>query len=130
MQEEETIVRMAFDAFQRKDRTLIESLLADDFHFTSPYDDHIHRDDFFDHCWPGSEKMKAINILSIGVTGDEVLAHYEVEMNDGSHFKNVDTFIIQDGMIISQEAYFGDPPRGMSRSDFAFLSSGGAASSF
>lgn len=122
MSEEESMIRMAFDAYIRKDRTLIESLLADDFHFTSPYDDHIDRDEYFEHCWPGSEKMKSINVISVAVSDEEVLAHYEVEMKDGSHFKNVDSFVIRDGMIVSQEAYFGDPPRGMSRSDFANLS--------
>lgn len=124
MSEEETMVRMAFDAFNRKDRTLMESLLSDDFHFTSPYDDHIDRNEFFERCWPGSEKIENINILSVAVSGEEALAHYEVEMKDGSHFKNVDTFIIRDGMIVSQDTYFGDPPRGMSRRDFAFFSSG------
>jgi len=124
MSEEETIIRMAFDAYIRKDRTLMESLLSDDFHFTSPYDDHIDRNQYFEHCWPGSVKIQAINVMSVAVSDEEVLAHYEVEMKDGSHFKNVDTFKIEDGMIISQEAYFGDPPQGMSRSDFAFFSSG------
>lgn len=124
MSEEESMIRMAFDAYIRKDRTLIESLLSDDFHFTSPYDDHIDRNQYFEHCWPGSEKMEAIEVISVAVAGEEVLAHYEVQMKDGSHFKNVDTFIVRDGMIVSQEAYFGDPPRGMSRSDFAFFSSG------
>jgi ketosteroid isomerase-like protein len=123
MKEEESIVRMAYDAFIRKDRTLMESLISDDFHFTSPYDDHIDREAFFETCWPGSEKIKDINVLSVGLSGEEVLVHYEVEMKDGSHFKNVDTFIIKDGMIVSQEAYFGDPPHGMSRGDFAFFSS-------
>lgn len=124
MSEEESMIRMAYDAYIRKDRTLIESLLSDDFQFTSPYDDHIDRDEYFERCWPGSEKMESINILSVAVSGEEVLAHYEVEMKDGTHFKNVDTFIVRDGMIVSQEAYFGDPPRGMSRSDFGFFSSG------
>lgn len=124
MSEEESMIRMAFDAYIRKDRTLIESLLSDDFHFTSPYDDHIDRDEYFEKCWPGSEKMESINVISVAVAGEEVLAHYEVEMKDGSHFKNVDTFVVRNGMIVAQEAYFGDPPRGMSRSDFAFFSSG------
>lgn len=126
MQEEESIVRMAYDAFLRKDRTLMESLISDDFEFTSPFDDHIHRDEFFERCWPDSEKIQDIHIMSVAVSEEEVLVHYEVNMKDGTHFKNVDTFVIKDDMIMSQEVYFGDPPKGMSRDDFAHL---GAASS-
>lgn len=120
--EEESLVRMAFDAYVRKDRTMIESLLADDFHFTSPYDDHIDRDEYFERCWPGSETIDRIDVFAVGVDGEEVLAHYDVYMKDGTHFRNVDTFTIRDGMIIGQEAYFGDPPRGMSRDQFAHFS--------
>jgi ketosteroid isomerase-like protein len=32
------IVRAVYDAYVRKDRKAIESLIADDFHFTSPLD--------------------------------------------------------------------------------------------
>ena len=122
MSEDETMIRMAFDAYIRKDRTLIESLLSDDFHFMSPYDDHIDREEYFKHCWPDSEKIQSINVISVGLSDEEVLSHYEVEMKDGSYFKKVDSFIIRDGMIVNQEAYFGDPPPGMSRSDFALFS--------
>lgn len=122
MREEESIVRMSYDAFVRKDRTLIESLLSDDFHFTSPYDDHIDREEFFERCWPGSELIESIDILSVGVSEDEVLCHYEVNMKDGSFFKNVNSFVIKDDMIVEQEVFFGDPPRGMSREAFSHFS--------
>lgn len=120
--EEESLVRMAFDAYVRKDRTMIESLLSDNFHFTSPYDDHIDRDEYFERCWPGSKDVDHIDVLAVGLSDEEALAHYEVFMKDGSHFKNVDTFTIRDGMIIEQETYFGDPPKGMDRDEFSHLS--------
>jgi hypothetical protein len=119
MSEEESIVRMSFDAFVRKDRTLMESLLSDDFHFTSPYDDHIDKEEFFERCWPGADQIESIEILSIGVTDSEVLCHYEVRMKDGTRANNMNSFIIRDDMIVEQESFFGDPPPGMSRDSFS-----------
>jgi ketosteroid isomerase-like protein len=42
------LVRRCFAAYQHKDRAAIEAILADDFHFTSPRDDHIDRREYFD----------------------------------------------------------------------------------
>ena len=42
------LVRRVFHAYQTADRSEIEPLLADDFTFTSPYDDHLDRAAYFD----------------------------------------------------------------------------------
>src|SRR5262245_60274246 len=49
------IVRACFTAYERKDRALIELLLAPDFTFSSPLDDCISRERYFERCWPNSE---------------------------------------------------------------------------
>jgi ketosteroid isomerase-like protein len=44
------MVRNVFEAYRTKDRGLIEGLLAENFTFTSPYDDAIDRDEYFRRC--------------------------------------------------------------------------------
>jgi hypothetical protein len=41
-----SVVRKAYQAYVDKDRALIESLVADDFHFTSPVDNRMGAKDF------------------------------------------------------------------------------------
>jgi hypothetical protein len=45
-------IRTYLGVYQRKDRSAIEQVLADDFTFTSPVDDHIDRALYFVKCWP------------------------------------------------------------------------------
>ena len=52
------VVRECFEGYLTHDRDAAEALIADDFVFTSPQDDHIDRAAFFEHCFPpqdGSE---------------------------------------------------------------------------
>lgn len=44
------MVHNVFEAYRTKDRGLIEGLLAENFTFTSPYDDAIDRDEYFRRC--------------------------------------------------------------------------------
>ncbi len=46
------LIRKYFSANENKDRKAVESLLTDDFVFTSPYDYHIDREAYFKRCWP------------------------------------------------------------------------------
>ena len=48
------LVRKCFAAYDSADRDAMESLLAHQFTFTSPFDDHIDRDTYFERCWPGA----------------------------------------------------------------------------
>ena len=45
------VVRAAFAAYIAQDRQAAERLIADDFMFTSPQDDHIDREAFFERCF-------------------------------------------------------------------------------
>lgn len=119
--DEHRIVRTYFQAYETKDRALLESVLADNFSFKSPIDDPMNRLGYFERCWPGSEDIKKVHVLSIGVTNKEILVHYQLEMYDGRQINNVDTFLIANGKIFAQEAFYGDPPKQMSRKEFAEL---------
>ncbi|WP_348642701.1 hypothetical protein [Mesorhizobium sp. B2-4-15] len=46
------LIRFYFAACQANERDVAETVLADDFTFTSPYDDAIDRATYFARCWP------------------------------------------------------------------------------
>ena len=46
------LIRKYFSAYENKDRKTVESLLSNDFVFTSPYDHRINRETYFKRCWP------------------------------------------------------------------------------
>jgi Domain of unknown function (DUF4440) len=50
------LIRKYFSAYENKDRKAVESLLSNDFVFTSPYDYRIDRETYFKRCWPYSEQ--------------------------------------------------------------------------
>jgi ketosteroid isomerase-like protein len=74
------LVRKCFSAWETKDREALEELLAEDFTFTSPNDDHISKDEYWKKCWPGSEKIRAIRIDKLFEQGDEAFVRYECEL--------------------------------------------------
>jgi ketosteroid isomerase-like protein len=57
-QSKSDIIRSLFAAYQAKDRKL-EGLFAEDFIFTSPYDDAIDTATYFERCWPNSVRIRA-----------------------------------------------------------------------
>ena len=101
------IVRACFMAYVDKDRAMIESLIGEDFHFTSPFDNRIDRKTYFERCWPNSKTMAAVDFKRIVVDGDTVFVTYETRMNDGKRFRNTEVFSVQSGKVIGVEVYFG-----------------------
>lgn len=53
------IIRRCFAAYQSKDRKALADLFAEDFTFTSPYDDAIDKATYFERCWPASHRQVA-----------------------------------------------------------------------
>jgi ketosteroid isomerase-like protein len=101
------IVRACFKAYTDKDRALIESLIDDDFHFTSPLDNRIDRKTYFERCWPNSKTMAAVVFTRIIVDGDIVFVTYETRMNDGKWFRNTEIFSVKESKVTDVEVYFG-----------------------
>jgi hypothetical protein len=54
-----SIVRRAYQAYVDTDRAAIEALIGDDFHFTSPRDNRINREVYFDKCWKTATQSPA-----------------------------------------------------------------------
>ena len=101
------IARAAYDAYVKKDRLAIETLLADDFHFTSPLDNRLDRDTYFRRCWPNSEVIDGFEFMNLVTDADRVFVTYEGRNTNGHRFRNTEILTIRDRHIVDVEVYFG-----------------------
>ncbi|GAA5121175.1 nuclear transport factor 2 family protein [Luteolibacter yonseiensis] len=101
------LVRQCFNAYENKDRAAIESVLAPDFTFSSPVDDNIGREAYFERCWPNSEHIGKFELEPVLVEGDKAVVRYVGTAVDGSRFRNVEVFTIAGGKVRHVEVFFG-----------------------
>ena len=101
------IARASYEAYVEKDRAKIESLIAQDFHFTSPLDNRIDRRTYFERCWPNSEALSGFEFIHLVPAGDRVFVTYEARGNNGHRFRNTEILLVRDGEIHEVEVYFG-----------------------
>ena len=119
------LARRYYEAYETGDRSLIEDNLADGFTFTSPFDDHIGRDEYFTRCWPNHVSHRKFHFEAMMQEGDVVLVVYRLEMHfpNAVHpdaiFRNVERMIFEKSGLKSVEVFFGDPPGGLTRRQFA-----------
>lgn len=85
----------------------MESLIAQDFHFTSPLDNKIYRRTYFERCWPNSEQIRSFKFIETLPTAGKVFVTYEALAIDGSRFRNTEVLTGRDGSIVEAEVYFG-----------------------
>jgi ketosteroid isomerase-like protein len=102
-----SVARAAFDAYATKDRSLLESVIAEDFHFTSPLDNRINRETYFERCWPNSEWLEGFDFVDAISDGDRVFVTYEARKQDGGRFRNTEVHTVKGGKIVDVEVYFG-----------------------
>src|SRR5258708_5456704 len=101
------IARACYTAYVTKDRSAIEPLIADDFHFTSPLDNRINRATYFERCWPNSERTEGFHFIQLLADGDRVFVTYEAQVKGGRGFRNTEILTFRDAQIIEAEVYFG-----------------------
>ncbi len=117
-----------YRAFERHDRAFMEEHLRADFTFTSPFDDHINRDAWFKRCWPREPLHQKFDFVTVMQDGASVFVAYECTMHfpntthPDAHFRNAELMTFQDGKLKSVEVFFGDPPAGLTRHQFAVQS--------
>jgi ketosteroid isomerase-like protein len=108
MNDKASIIRAMFAAYRNKTRKVVEDVLADDFTFTSPYDDAIDKATYFDRCWPNSLERIATNETErIFVQGAEAFVTYRVVTKQGDEFRNTEFFVFDGDRIKSINVYFG-----------------------
>ena len=101
------LIRGYFAAFRSGDREVIETVLSDDFTFTSPYDDAIDPAAYFERCWPGHTMFRDIAIEKISENGSDAFVLYRAETNDGKTFRNIELHRFRDNRLTSVEVFFG-----------------------
>ena len=101
------IVRACYDAYVTKDRAAIEKLIAQDFRFTSPLDNHIDRTTYFARCWPNSRNIAEFEFMHLFQVGNRVFANYIARNNDGHRFQNTEILQVADDQVTAVEVYFG-----------------------
>lgn len=117
--------RRYFESYETGDRSFMEEILANGFTFTSPFDDHIGRDAYFARCWPNHASHRKFHFEAIMEDGDVVLVVYRLEMHfpNAAHldasFRNAERMTFEKGKLKSVDVFFGDPPGGLTRRQFA-----------
>ena len=102
------VVRASFDAYRSQDHAAAERLLADDFVFTSPQDDHIGKAAFLDRCFPTADRMSSQEILRLVDTDDGgVFIMYEYALKDGERYRNTEFSTVRDGRLAETQVFFG-----------------------
>lgn len=101
------IVKRCFQAYADKDRAAIEAVIADDFHFTSPLDNRIDRETYFERCWPNSETAAGFEYKKLVQDGDRVFVTYEGKSTSGKRFRNTEILTVRSDRIVDVEVYFG-----------------------
>jgi ketosteroid isomerase-like protein len=89
------------------DRQTLDIILADDFTFTSPNDDHLTKLQYWEICWANQNQIENIEIEVILTNNREGFIRYVGQQKDGSNFRNTEYYQFENGKIRSVEVYFG-----------------------
>ncbi|MEO6838546.1 MAG: nuclear transport factor 2 family protein [Ginsengibacter sp.] len=102
------MVKNIFNAYEKKDKPACETILTDDFTFTSPNnDDHISKDIYFERCWSFSAQNPAYEFEEIVVSGNDVFVLYNCKIRTGKEFRNTELFKFERDKIKAIEVSFG-----------------------
>ncbi len=102
------IVRASLDAYRSQDRGVAAGLLADDFVFTSPQDDHIDKTAYMERCFPTAHRFRSSNVLYLVSAGDGgVFLLYEYELEHGERYRNAEFISVGNGQIVETQVFFG-----------------------
>jgi ketosteroid isomerase-like protein len=105
----EELVRKWYAAWEKKDWGPLDSLLADNFTFTSAAgDDHISKSVFKAQCWETQiDFIGHFELERIATGGEDAFVKYLCHNKDGKSFRNVEYLRIKNGQLQSIECYFG-----------------------
>jgi ketosteroid isomerase-like protein len=103
----EDIAKASYIAFAARDRAAHEKLTADNFRFTSPLDNRIDRQAFYDRCWPNGDHIDSFEFVVTAVKDNRVFVTYEGRTDTGKRFRNTEILTVEHGQITSAEVYFG-----------------------
>jgi hypothetical protein len=91
-----------------KDWHPFDILLADDFTFTSPLDDHISKNAFKAKCWDTQIAfVERFDLKHVIGTGNEAFVMYVGHTTNGKMFRNVEYLRLKGEQLQAIECYFG-----------------------
>jgi ketosteroid isomerase-like protein len=105
----EKIIRKWYGAWENKDLGTFNSLLADNFTFSSAAgDDHISKSTFKTQCWDTQINfIEHFDLERITTGAQDAFVKYLCHTKNGKSFRNVEYLRIKDGKLESIECYFG-----------------------
>ena len=102
------VVRMMFEAYLAQDADTASRLLAENFTFTSPQDDHIDKAAFMERCFPTADRVVSQEIVELVAAGDDgVFIMYEYELSTGERHRNTEFIVVRDGQLVQTQVFFG-----------------------
>jgi ketosteroid isomerase-like protein len=102
-----SVAKKYYRAYVDKDRSVIERLIADDFHFTSPLDNRIDRNTYFERCWLNSANTAGFKFVHLVQHGERVFVTYEGRNTSGKSVRNTEILTVRHGKLVDAEVYFG-----------------------
>jgi ketosteroid isomerase-like protein len=105
----EEIIRKWYAAWEEKDLGTFNTLLADNFTFSSAAgDDHISKSTFKARCWDTQvDFIKHFDLERITTGAEDAFVRYLCHTKNGKSFRNVEYLRIKNGELESIECYFG-----------------------
>jgi ketosteroid isomerase-like protein len=105
----EEIIRKWYAAWETKDLGTFNSLLADNFTFSSAAgDDHISKSTFKTQCWDTQVNFIGhFDLERITAGAEDAFVKYLCHTKNGKSFRNVEYLRIKNGQLESIECYFG-----------------------
>jgi hypothetical protein len=101
-------VRKYYAAWETKVWHPVDILLADDFTFSSPLDDHISKSDFKAGCWDTQiAYIDRFDLKQVIGTDYEAFVMYVCHTTNGKTFRNVEYFQLREDKVKAVECYFG-----------------------
>jgi hypothetical protein len=106
----EELIRKWSAGWEKKDWSPLDSLLADDFTFSSPNgDDHISKSTFKARCWETQiDFSERFDLERITTGADDAFVKYLCHTKNGKSLRNVEYLRIKNGKLESIECYFGE----------------------
>jgi SnoaL-like protein len=107
-QKTEETIRKYYAAWETKGWHPVDILLADDFTFSSPLDDHISKSDFKAGCWDTQiAYIDRFDLKQVIGTDNEAFVMYVCHTTNGKTFRNVEYFQLREDKVKAVECYFG-----------------------
>src|SRR3954470_19251468 len=99
MTDPERLIRDLFAAYLGNDRQQVSDALAEDFRFTSPFDDDLDKATYFERCWRDTGGISRRDLGRIFVAGDEAFVTCRCLATDGRSFRNTEFFTFAGGKV-------------------------------